>query len=50
MTRALFFSLFAVSAAWALVLKSRNAPYRKVAAADAAALLRQAWAKNHTIA
>ena len=56
MNRALIVSLFAVSAAWALYLQRgtasqrRSASQRLVPAAEAAEKLRQAWAKNHTIA
>jgi len=48
--RNLCLSLFALSAAWLLVYKSRSAPQRLVPVTEAAARLRHAWADNHTIA
>jgi hypothetical protein len=50
MNRTLGLSLFAISAAWLLLLKSRSAPQRLASVHEAASRLRAAWANNHTTA
>ena len=50
MNRSLFLGLLTAAAAWLFYQQGYAAKRRKVPAQEAAARLREAWAKNHTTA
>jgi hypothetical protein len=50
MNRQLFVGLVAGAAAWLLFRKNQSDARKAVAVVEAATLLKQAWAKNHTCA